>query len=89
MQWLLPVHEDVSQHVSTIIFVVVGRHVRFPSLRPILPSQPTTPAHGRSREPTDARRRGYGVSQSCSWPFSVHVAEEDTVAPATLRLSWR
>jgi hypothetical protein len=47
------------------------------------------PAHGRSREPTDARRRGYGVSRSCSWPFSVHAVEEDMVAPATLRLSWR
>jgi hypothetical protein len=29
------------------------------------------------------------ASQSCFWPFSVRVAEEDTVAPATLRLSWR
>jgi hypothetical protein len=28
------------------------------------------PVHGRSREPTDARRRGYGASRSCSWPFS-------------------
>jgi hypothetical protein len=51
---------------------------------PVLPPQPAAPVHGRSREPTDARRRGYGVSRSCSWPFSVHVAEEDTVAPATL-----
>jgi hypothetical protein len=24
------------------------------------------PAHSRSREPTDARRRGYGASRSCS-----------------------
>jgi hypothetical protein len=29
------------------------------------------------------------ASRSCSWPFSVHVAEEDMVTPATLRLSWR
>jgi hypothetical protein len=28
--------------------------------------QPAAPAHGRSREPTDARRRGYGASRSCS-----------------------
>jgi hypothetical protein len=47
------------------------------------------PAHGRSREPTDARRRGYGASRSCSWSFSVRVVKEDMVAPATLRLSWR
>jgi hypothetical protein len=46
-------------------------------------------AHGRSRETTDARRRGYGASRSCSWPFSVRAAEEDMVTPATLRLSWR
>jgi hypothetical protein len=31
-----------------------------------------SPAHGRRREPTDARRCGYGASRSCSWPFSVH-----------------
>jgi hypothetical protein len=26
-----------------------------------------------------ARRRGYRASRSCSWPFSVRAAEEDTV----------
>jgi hypothetical protein len=46
------------------------------------------PRPGRSREPTDARQRGYGASRSCSWPFFVRAAE-DTVAPATLRLPWR
>jgi hypothetical protein len=66
---------------------VVGRPVRLLGLCPILPPQPAAPAHARSREPTDARRRGYGASQSCSWPFSVHAVEEDMVAPATLRLS--
>jgi hypothetical protein len=45
------------------------------------------PAHGHSREPTDARQRGYGASRSCSWPFSVRAVEEDMVASATLRLS--
>ena len=45
------------------------------------------PAHGRSREPTDAYRREYGVSRSCSWLFSVRAVEEDMVAPVTLRLS--
>jgi hypothetical protein len=53
----------------------------FPNLLP--------PAHGRRHEPANALRRGYGVSRSCSWPFFVHAAEEDTMAPATLRLSWR
>ena len=88
-QWLLHVHEDVSHHARTIVFAVVGRPVRLPGLRPVLPPQPAAPAHGRSREPTDARRRGYGASRSCSWPFSVRAVEEDMVAPATLRLSWR
>jgi hypothetical protein len=88
-QWLLHVHEDVSQYARTIVFAVVGRPVCLPSLHPVLPPQPTAPAHGRSREPTDALRRGYGASRSCFWPFFVHAAEEDTVAPATLRLSWR
>jgi hypothetical protein len=44
----------------TIVFAVVELPVRLPSLRPVLPPQPAAPAHGRSREPTDARRRGYG-----------------------------
>jgi hypothetical protein len=86
-QWLLHVHEDVSHHARTIIFAVVGHPVRLLGLRPVLPSQPATPAHGRSREPTDARRRGYGASRSCSWPFSVRAIEEYMVAPVTLRLS--
>jgi hypothetical protein len=58
-------------------------------LHPVLPPQPAAPAHGRSREPTDARRCGYGASRSCSWPLSVRAVEKDMVAPATLRLSWR
>jgi hypothetical protein len=72
--------------VCTIVFTVVGRPVRLPGLSPVLSPQPTAPAHSHSREPTDARRRGYGVS-----PLglsSVRVAEEDTVALATLRLCW-
>jgi hypothetical protein len=88
-QWLLHVHEDVSHHVCTIVFAVVGRLVRLPDLHSVLPPQPTAPADGRIRDPTDARRRGYGASRSCSWPFSVRAVEEDMVAPATLRLSWR
>jgi hypothetical protein len=87
-QWLLHLHEDVW-HTRTIVFTIVGRPVRLPGLRPILPPQPAAPAHGRSREPTDARRRGYGASQSCSWLFFVYAVEEDTIAPTTLRLSWR
>jgi hypothetical protein len=87
-QWLLHVHEDVSYHARTIVFVVARRPVRVPGLRLVLPPQPVA-AHGGSREPTDARRPGYGTSQLCSCPFSVCAVEEDMVAPATLRLSWR
>jgi hypothetical protein len=77
----------ISHHARTIVFVVVGRPVRLPGLRPVLPLQPATPTHGRTREPTDARRTGYGASRSCSWPFSMCAVEEDMVAPVTLRLS--
>jgi hypothetical protein len=59
-QWLLHVHEGVSQHAHIIVFAVVRRPVRLLGLRLILPPQPAAPAHGRSREPTDAHRRGYG-----------------------------
>jgi hypothetical protein len=89
VQWLLHIHEDVSQHACTIIFAVVGRPIRLSGLCPVLSPQPVALAHGHSHEPTDAHRRGYGASRTCSWPFSVRVAEEETVAPATLRLSWR
>jgi hypothetical protein len=88
-QWLLHVHGDVSHHARTIVFAIVGRPVHLPGLRLVLPPQPAAPAHGRSREPTDARRRGYDVSRSCSWPFSVRAVKEDMVVPAMLRLSWR
>jgi hypothetical protein len=64
-KWLLHVHDDVSHHAHTIIFTVVRRPVRLPDLRHGLPPQPISPTHGRSREPTDARRRGYGASRSC------------------------
>jgi hypothetical protein len=87
VQWLLHVHEDVSHHARTIVFVIVGRPVRLLGLRPVLPPQPAAPAHGRSREPTDAGRHGYGASRSCTWPFSMRVVEEDMVAPVTLKLS--
>jgi hypothetical protein len=53
-----------------------------------LPNQ-LPPAHGCNREPTDARRRRYGVSRSFFLPFFVRATEEDTVAPDMLRLSWR
>jgi hypothetical protein len=83
-QWLLHDHKDVSHHVRTIVFAIVGRPVRLPGLRPVLPPQPAAPPTVAA-----ARRRGYGASQSCFWPFSVRAVEEDMVAPATLRLSWR
>jgi hypothetical protein len=41
--WLLHVHEDVSHHVHTIVFAVVGRPIRLPGLRHVLPPQPTAP----------------------------------------------
>jgi hypothetical protein len=88
-QWLLHVHEDVSQHARTIVFAIVGCPVRLPGLRHVLPPQPVAPAHGCTCEPIDTRRHRYMASQSCSWSFSVCAAEEDTVTPATLRLSWR
>jgi hypothetical protein len=65
-QWLLHVHEDVSHHARTIVFVVVRHPIRLPGLRLVLLPQPAAPTHGPSREPTDARRRGYRASRSCS-----------------------
>jgi hypothetical protein len=88
-QWLLHVQEDVSHHARTIVFAIVRRPVRLFGLRPVLSPQPAASVHGRSREPTDARRLEYGASRSCSWPFSVRAVEEDMVTPATLRLSGR
>jgi hypothetical protein len=60
-----------SHHAHTI----VGRPVRLPGFRPVLPLQPAASAHGRSCDLTDARRREYGASRSCSWPFSVRAVE--------------
>jgi hypothetical protein len=53
---------------------VVGRPVRLPDLRPILCAQPAAPSYRRSSTRVRA-------SRSCSWPFSVRAAEEDTMAP--------
>jgi hypothetical protein len=61
-------------------FRLVGRPVRLPGLRPVLPPQPAALAHGRSRELINARRRGYGASRSCSWPFSVRAVEHSVAA---------
>jgi hypothetical protein len=52
--------------MRTPSFSPPGHPILLPGLRPVLPPQPATPAHGRSREPTDARRRGYWASRSCS-----------------------
>jgi hypothetical protein len=65
----LYVNEDVSQHACTIVFADVGRPVRLPHLRLVLPPQSAAPTHGRSHEPIDARRRGYrrvGLAPSLS-----------------------
>jgi hypothetical protein len=64
-QWLLHVHENFSHHARTIVFVIVGCPVRLLGLRPVLRSH-AAPAHSRNRDTTDARRRGYGASRSCS-----------------------
>jgi hypothetical protein len=50
----------------TIVFSVIGRPIHLPGVRPVLPPQPTALTHGRSHEPTEARRHGYGASRSCS-----------------------
>jgi hypothetical protein len=42
-QWLLHVNEYVSHHARTIVFTVVGRLIRIPCIRPVLPPQPATP----------------------------------------------
>jgi hypothetical protein len=85
-QWLLHVHEDISHHAHHRFH---RRRTYRTSSRPSpCSSSPTCcPAHGRSREPTDARRRRYGASWSCSCHFCVRAVEEDMVAPVTLRLS--
>jgi hypothetical protein len=51
-QWLLQVHEDVSHHARTIVFAIVGRPVRLPGLRPVLPPQPATPTVAAASQPT-------------------------------------
>jgi hypothetical protein len=42
-QWLLHVQEDVSHHVRTIFFAVVGHPVHLPALHLVLPPQPIAP----------------------------------------------
>jgi hypothetical protein len=73
---VLLVHEKVSHHACTIVFAIVGRPVRLPDLHPVLPPQPTAPAHGHTREPTDARWCGYGASPPSL--SSVRGTEEDS-----------
>jgi hypothetical protein len=62
VQWLLHVHDNVSHHAPTIVFAVIGRPFVFPAFAllflPIL-----LLAHGRSREPTDARQCGYDAGR--------------------------
>jgi hypothetical protein len=53
-------------------------------------SSPTCCPRPRSQPRADRRSSTRdGTSWSCYWPFSARVAEEDMVALATLRLSWR
>jgi hypothetical protein len=88
---------DTDPHSGYCTFTRTFHSMRAPSFSPssdiplVFPAFVLffTPAHGRSRKPTNARRRGYEASRSCFWPFSVCVAEEDTMEPAMLRLSWR
>ena len=51
-------------------------------------SSPTCCPRSQSRADRRSLMRVW-ANQTCSWPFSVRAAEEDTVAPATIRLSWR
>jgi hypothetical protein len=66
---------------SDILFVVPVFALFFlPNLLP----------HPRSQPRADRRSSTWvRANRSCFWPFSVRAAEEDTVVPATLRLSWR
>jgi hypothetical protein len=72
-----------------ILFDVVRRRVRLPGIRPVLP--PPTCCPCPLSQPRADRRSSTRVwtSRSCSWLFFVRAAEEDTMVPATLRLSWR
>jgi hypothetical protein len=62
-----------------------------PFSRPSLcSSSPTCCPRPRSQPRADRRSSTrVHTSRSCSWPFFVRAAKEDTVAPSTLRLSWR
>jgi hypothetical protein len=52
-QWLLHVHEDVSHHVCTIVFAVVGRPVRLSCLRLVLhPNLLPSPTVAAASRPT-------------------------------------
>jgi hypothetical protein len=57
-------------------------------LCPVLPTQPVAPAHGRSREPTDARLCGYGQVDLAPG-FSSCVSPRRTRWCLPRRLSWR
>jgi hypothetical protein len=75
------IHASSFSLSSDVPFVFLVFSLFFlPNLLP----PPTVAATSRRRSSTWVR-----ASRSCSWPLSVHAAEEDTVAPATLRLSWR
>jgi hypothetical protein len=88
-QWLLHVHEDVSQHARTIVFVVVGRPVRLPGLHPVLPPQPTAPPTVAAVSRSMLVNTGTGRVGLAPGLSSVRAAEEDMVVLvlAMLRLS--
>jgi hypothetical protein len=51
---------------------------------------PRSYTHPRSQQrPDRCSSTRVRASRSCSWPFFVRAAEEDTVVPVMLRLSWR
>jgi hypothetical protein len=87
-KWLLHVHEYVLHH-AYIVFAVVGRPIRLPGLRLVLPPNLLPPPMVVAASRPMLVDAGYGAIRSCSCPFSVHVVEEDMVTSATLRLSWR
>jgi hypothetical protein len=65
---------------SDVTFVFPAFALFFPTCCPRPRSQP------RADRCSSTRVR---ASRSCSWPFFVRATEVDTVAPATLMLSWR
>jgi hypothetical protein len=76
-----------SMHAPSFRYRRTSRSSSRPSL---CSSSPTCCPCLRSQPRADRRSSTWvRASRSCSWLFFVRAAEEDTMASATLRLSWR